>query len=474
MTHRWANTRIRRSWFGARPLASILVLPFLFGACGGSAAGTASPTVGQATKQTSGSTATPTATPSWTNYVLPDQRSARVLAVGTDGTVYVATFKATGLAQSDEQLVALGPGGTPRTGWTGPQIPAGKVVQTAVADTSGGLYIVIGSDFNSDAPVAKPITILHLDTAGVVTAGWPISIETSGLFGLILAGNDLCFEWANDSSTRTIERISPDGKRPAGWPLVLHSMALLGPIASNQGVVYVSTYAVAQPGGGAGPSYSASKITAYGADGQPVTGWHTPATAAQRVTYVVPIKSGLLEVSGSTLTNPAASDRDTLTWLNGDGTPTGATATAPKNGLSAGISVGPDGVPYVAWGFGGTNGSDGSVVDAIPGSVAIYGSDGKALPGWPVQLSGWPTNDFKNGGSLPVGPDGTIWVLDRANGFAVTVHALGPDGKPRLAQPLSITADNFTTAVVGGNNVLYIASRTGNTTTVVAVSEDHA
>jgi hypothetical protein len=393
-----------------------------------------------------------------------------VLAVATDGTVYIVTFQANGRAQTDEKLVALGPDGKPRTDWTAPQIPTGKVVQDAVAGPDGGLYLAIGSDFNSDAPVTKPVTLLHLNSAGAAVAGWPVSIDTSGLFDLIVAGDDICFEWVNDSSTRTIERIGPDGQRAPGWPLVLHSGVLLAPIAGDQGVVFVSTYTVTQSS--AGPSYSASEITAYSADGQPVTGWHVPATKADRITYIVPIKSGLLEVSGSTM--PSATASDTLNWLNADGTATGATATAPKNGLSASVSVGPDGMPYVAWGYGESKVGDGSVVNATPGFVSAYGTDGKPLPGWPVQLSGWPDNDLTKGGPLPIGPNGTIWVLERANGFAVTIHAFGPDGKPRLSKPLSITADYFTTSVVGNSGVLYTTDRTGSTTTVMAISEDHA
>ena len=481
MTRRWADARVRRTWLGSPTWAAGLVLPFLLGACSGAVPGTARPTITQAPTQTGAPAATPTAAPAatptavpvWTNYVVSDQRSARVLAVATDGTVYIVTFQANGQAQTDEKLVGLGPDGKPRTDWTAPQIPAGKVVQNAVADADGGLYIVIGSDFNSDAPVAKPVTLLHLDRAGAVIPGWPISIDAAGLSTVILAGNHLCFEWANDSSTRTIEQIESDGQRVTGWPLVLHSSALLAPIASDQGVVYVSTYTVSQSSGGAGSSFSASEITAYGPDGQPVTDWHAPATKAQRLTYVVPVKSGLLEVSESTMPNPAEAG-DTLTWLNSDGTPTGVTAIAPKNGLSAGISVGPDGVPYVAWGYGEYNGADRSVVDALPGFMDAYGSDGKPVTGWPVQLSGWPTNDLSNPGSLPIGPDGTIWVLERANGFAVTVHALGPDGKARLSKPVSITADGFTTSRVGNNGVLYTTDRTGTTTTVMAISEDHA
>ncbi len=471
MASRWAEARVRRTWLGSRTWAAAFVVPFLVGACSGSTPGTARPTITPAPTQTGAPAATPTAAPVWTNYVVSDQRSARVLAVATDGTVYIVTFQANGQAQTDEKLVALGPDGKPRTDWTAPQIPAGKVVQTAVAGPDGGLYLAIGSDFNSDAPVTKPVTLLHLNSAGAAVAGWPVSIDTSGLFDLIVAGDDIWLEWVNDSSTRTIERIGPDGQRAPGWPLVLHSGVLLAPIAGDQGVVFVSTYTVTQSS--AGPSFSASEITAYGPDGQPVTGWHVPATKADRITYVVPIKSGLLEVSESMMPNPAEAG-DTLTWLNSDGTPTGVTAIAPKNGLSAGISVGPDGVPYVAWGYGGYKMGDGSVVNATPGFVSAYGTDGKPLPGWPVQLSGWPDNDLTKVGPLPIGPDGTIWVLERANGFAVTIHAFGPDGKPRLSKPLSITADYFTTSVVGNSGVLYTTDRTGSTTTVMAISEDPA
>jgi hypothetical protein len=412
--------------------------------------------------------ATPSATPvpAWVNYLVPDGRSANVVAVGTDGTVYVATYKiGQNTTRTDVQLMALGPDGKPRTGWAAPAIPADRIVTSAVAGPGGALYLALGPDFSSDATPAPPVTILRLDADGSTAPGWPVAIDTTGLgSNLELAGQDVVFTWSSKANQATIERIGPDGARAAGWPVQLATAAWLSPVAAD-GTLYVGEWTRTLANNGKPPTYQGAALAAYGADGQTLAGWHAPKIDAGRVPYGAPIASGVLAVE---VVPGFQGGQAKLVWLNVDGTPAGPTAKGPSGGLDASVQVGPDGTPYVTYGSGGYRMSDGAIADAVPGYVVAYRPDGKAKPGWPARFQGWPQNGLDQ---LPgtISADGTFWVIERFNGTQARVHAYSPDGKALLAKPLVINGDAFTDGQVGPSGAFYVTDRTKGSTTVIEV-----
>jgi hypothetical protein len=411
-------------------------------------------------------TPVPTPVPVWSNYTVPDGRSATIRAVGTDGTVYVSTFKVAADFRNytDEQLVALGADGKPRTGWTAPTIPAGTVIQAAVAGPDGVLFLALGTDFQGANPTG-PVTILRLNVDGSVAAGWPVMIDTTNVGSTFkLAGPDLLFTWSAGADKTTLERVGPDGARRAGWPLQLDSRVVVGWGADAGGAIYVGGYKYVDATNGR--KYAAATLIAYGVDGQPLSSWQAPTIDDGRRAYGLPIASGVLAVED---VSHYQTDPTKLVWLNTDGTPAGPVATGPEGDLGSWAEIGPGGVPYVTYSAGAFDQS-GAAVDVQPGSVVAYGPDGRAMPGWPVKFQGWPMNGWWLTGSI--GTDGTVWVIERFNGFKATVHAVGPDGKPRLAAPLAINADFFTGGLIGPSGAFYVTDRTKGTTTVIAVKVD--
>ncbi len=426
----------------------------------------AAPTPSDTSQPTAAATPAPIATPvpAWRDYPVPDARRATVEAVGADGTVYLATFAdTTGLDETDVQLIALGPDGVPRADWSSPTIPPGSVIAAARAAADGSLYVVLGPDQFAENLEAPSLTVMRLDSDGSVAPGWPVRIDSASLTsGPVLVWDELCFAWAPARNEATVECLAADGSRPAGWPLVFDANALVGPSPAPDGPLYLSTYQISIA---AGPTFGSATIDAYGSDGRLVSGWQSYQAPKKQISYVAPVAGGLLELRYDA---GLMSGQVTLTWRNSDGTPSGPTARGPKGDLYPTLTVGSDGTPYVAYGNGGWATTDGAVANAGRGIVVAYGMDGKPKPGWPVSFKGWPQNG-SGIDPLPVGPDGSVWVVERMNGFGAVVHHLGPDGTELLGKPLALTGDFFMFAVTGPDGTLYTTDRSDGTTKVIAV-----
>ena len=247
----------------AHGAASLALVAALVGGCGSTTGTPPVPaTAPSATEQSAGTpvasapqtpppTPEPTPIPSWTTFTVPDGRSAQVLDVGTDGTVYVTTFDANdSLVESNGQLLALGPDGSPRSGWSSPAFPEGDIALDALAAPDGGLYLALGPDpaANTTTSDSAHATILRLAADGSTVAGWPVTLDTTSLGSrLELAGPDLCFSRYVERNSATVECLGPDGTRPSGWPLTFDTSVLLSPVPAADGTIYVAGYTVTFP-----------------------------------------------------------------------------------------------------------------------------------------------------------------------------------------------------------------------------------
>ncbi len=369
----------------------------------------------------------PTATPAptWADWQVPDGRTATVLVIGADDTTYLEMFTVGANGERGEvQLVALDASGAPRADWTGPAIPADHVVSAALAADDGSVYLTIGPDPHAQKEIPQSVVVYRLAPDGTVVEGWPVTIEGDYLASApVLVGNDIAFVHRRSREASTVERLAADGASVPGWPLDLQMSAFVGPLPRTwDGPLYVSVHSYSE----GITTVNAESITAYGPDGSPVPGWQQPATKKGRFAYLAPAGDGLLlfQVGEWMTTNPT-----TVTPLRADGLASGdAVKAAGTGGLSTYPGVAGDGVVYVAYGSGGWSPADGKVVDARPGLVVAYGPDARPLPGWPVKTEDFPVNGLGTA-PLPVAPDGSIWIIERANGTAFLIHHLGVDGE---------------------------------------------
>ncbi len=81
--------------------------------------------------------------------------------------------------------------------------------------------------------------------------------------------------------------------------------------------------------------------------------------------------------------------------------------------------------------------------------ISSFGATGSAQPGWPVEAEGQAGPER----ALFVGPDHTVFVgtRKRADGSGLTIHAFGPDGRPRSGWPRTLpgAVPGFTLALDG-------------------------
>lgn len=376
------------------------------------------------------------------------------MAVGADGTVFVSTYAVdTDGTRSAVRIQALGPDGTPQPRWAAVAVPAGEVVGSMLAAPDGSTYAVVLPDDRA-TPQGTGFSVLRLDRTGANTPGWPVDFPSGALGGQLVAeGDGVCFLWLTVGATpqdvkgRTLDCLAPGGSRPSGWPIALAGAgSVLSPYTGSNGELYVTV-----TGNGADP-LGAGRVLAFGTDGAAVPGWHQVPVAARAGLLIVPLGTTLL-AEGS---NYVGAGGETLSWLAPDGTPTGVTRTGRAAMGSSTRARGDDDVAYIGYYTIGGGGMTG------PGLVDAIHSDGKELAGWPLKLTGWPTQ-------IVVGSDGTIWVLEQGDPGQVAIHALGSDGKPRITEPVTVLSDDFTTIVAGVRGELYATSRTGGTTTVIAL-----
>ncbi len=441
-----------------RRRAGIVVVVALVASGCGSSSPTAPLTTPQPTTSSSAAAAataspsftpTPSPTPAvWSTWAAPAGRGAQVLAVGTDGTVYVVTFPSASGPFSDLQTIALGPDGAPRTDWTAPTLGASQFIQTAAARPNGTLYLDIGT---SSPNYGGTMTVLG--ASGAVQPGWPVDLggcnATDKLF--VDPGGTVRFVCGDvHTGKAAVEAIGADGSRATGWPVALKAWRGRVSSVAGDGTAYV-TQSQQNP---LGPSTS----IAIGVDGNPVPGWAPMTTKTGYQALDVAISTGAVRVVYPT----GSASGDTFTWLDAKGGPTGPTATGPATMTEFDVQAGAGDVVYAA---DYTLKAD--LSQSGPGAVYAYGTDGKVVSGWPAKLQGWA-------GGIWVGAN-EVWVLEFRSSTSITYDGFRLDGSPIAGTPVTASSGDitqgadWTSAAVGPDGTLYATDTTGGVTTVFAI-----
>jgi len=97
------------------------------------------------------------------------------------------------------------------------------------------------------------------------------------------------------------------------------------------------------------------------------------------------------------------------------------------------LAVGTDGVAYIA-----------CKIDDQQVLFSAVDVGGASVPGWPIRTTGHPRR-------VEVGRDGTAYfgTVDEAGDYVLSIHAFGPDGRPRAGWPTALPFADFTLAPDG-------------------------
>jgi hypothetical protein len=313
--------------------------------------------------------------PGWP-YRLPAAEPSARLALGPDGTLYVGL---------EQQIVALGPDGTPRPGWP-VAVPSSLTGMVLAAD--GTLY---AESWSGSAAQGDTLTALGPD--GRARTGWPVSLPAGGAQPLLVAADGTVYDmsqlsgWPNQAMR--INALDPSGHPKAGWPVTLRG-AEPGMALAPDGALYAWWFE-GTPGKVAGWTISSAHLEALGLDGRPRSGWpvtiaglaSVPAFGAHGTAYLT-----LGSTQGGSPGTVLALDRTGHTlpgWpvrlpggLQGlwalDAQPGGIGNARPPEVAADGTLV-----------LGVWHASAAGTLSA-EGTVMLDGGSGTALPGWPVML----------------------------------------------------------------------------------------
>jgi len=378
----------------------------------------------------------------WRPWAVPDGQSATVKAVGTDGTIYVETFEIKDDVKSNVGLVALGPDGAPRTGWTAPSVSPASDITMVVAAPDGGVYMA--------EQAADKLVVHGLDATGSARPGWPVTVAGAVMRPFMVVDRDgaLRFGWSERGGDRAVlETLGVDGTRPSGWPVELPGGRPFLASVGRDGTAYVSVVT------GQDPIMSPTRSLAIGPDGKQVPGWAEFTTKDGYHARDVALERGLVRVAY----DMGDGGHDSYTWLDSTGKAVGPKAAGPPGMTEFDVVAGPGDSLYAADYTCCEAGAAG------PGKLFRYGPDGKPMAGWPVSLEGWPERPL-------VAPDGTVWTIEHLSPAKVQFVAFGPDGAPLAGTPVAATIDEtYTDAALGPDGSLFSTDRSSGPTLVVRV-----
>jgi hypothetical protein len=313
--------------------------------------------------------------PGWP-YRLPAAEPSPRLVAALDGTLYVGL---------EQQIVALGPDGTPRAGWP-----------VAVRSTVTGMVLAADSTLYAESwsgSAAQGDTLSALGPDGRTKTGWPVSLPAGGAQPLLVATDGTVYDmsqlsgWPNQAMR--ISALDPSGHAKAGWPLTLRG-AEPGMALAPDGTLYAWWFE-GTPGKVAGWTISSTHLEALGLDGRPRSGWpvtiaglaSVPAFGAHGTAYLTlgstqggsPGAVLALDRSGHTLPGWPVRLPGGLQGLWAlDAQPGGIGNARPPEVATDGTLV--LGVWHAS--RDGTLGAEGTIL--------LDGQSGTPLPGWPVML----------------------------------------------------------------------------------------
>jgi len=313
--------------------------------------------------------------PGWP-YRLPAAESSPRLVAAPDGTLYVGL---------EQEIVALGPDGTPRPGWP-VAVPSTLTGMVLAAD--GTLY---AESWSGSAGQGDTLSALGPD--GRARTGWPVSLPAGGAQPLLVAPDGTVYDmsqlsgWPNQAMR--ISALDPSGHPKPGWPIALHG-AEPGMALAPDGALYAWWFE-GTPGKVAGWTISSTHLEALGLDGRPRSGWPVTIAGLASVPAFGAHGTAYLTLGSTQGGSPGAVLR-----LDGVGRTLPGWPVRLPDGLQGlwALDAQPGGIgnarpPEVA--------ADGTLILGVwhasaagtlsaEGTILLDGQSGTPLPGWPVML----------------------------------------------------------------------------------------
>ena len=154
--------------------------------------------------------------PGWAAYTAMQYLNAGALC--PDGSLYlVRNYEINGQPASTS-LVALGPDGKPRTGWAAPQIESGREISGIVCAPDSTLFVSTTKPASAQADYATAAgQVLALGPDGSPRTGWPFAVADAIVGGvqLSLDGSVWIYDWDGTNQHCTVVR--PDGTRTGSF-----------------------------------------------------------------------------------------------------------------------------------------------------------------------------------------------------------------------------------------------------------------
>ncbi len=373
---------------------------------------------------------------------------------GPDGTVYLLTSVGEGQVGDEQSLVALDAAGHVRAGWP-IDTPEGSGFKTPVAGPGGSVYV------EECGTAAVGCRVHRLGTDGQEPPGWPFEVPPSVMCPmsdacvsrLVLGSQDTVhlMSWHKANRQTQILAIDPTGRVKPGWPVALDDAYgwFSAPHLGSDGTLFIET----KPGADDGPS----ALWALAPDGSRRPGW--PISIADFGGWRPGPNGTIVTVTYEPLLDPAQG---------------GLEADASRTVFSV---VGPDGRTLPGWPRGSKGYATRPVVDSdgtisyLSATDKVYAHDGagEVKAGWPVAMP----HDSRIYGPYR-GSEGTVYFL------ATEVVAIFPDGtgwRYRPAGPLTWPCSDqdcppFAAApAFGSGGVVYVAVNHDDSVEIVAL--DH-
>ena len=366
----------------------------------------------------------PTASPSgWPVTLGPS--SARSVALGSDGSVYLSAAATTNMDTTDAHLLAyrIDTTGHLAAGWPVTLPFAGPVDCGALG--ANGTYYVTGAG-----------VVAAYAADGSARPGWPITLPGGGgaVQQLRVATNGTLYaEYASASGAIHVAVVGSDGTlraSPTTIPLPRDGL-VTDVLLSSDGTLYVGTYSVTW-----WQDNLHGVLYAIGADGRERPGW--PVSGWDRVSLA---PDGTLYAWRRTVNAKHDATASTqIAALSASGQPL-AGWPVTLSGIASPPAVSSDGIAYITIGAPGS--SSGS------GSVLALDRSGRRVAGWPAALPDGMTGLQGSGmGDLPypqapvIGPSGQLFVSGQDASHRL-VAAFAPDGHELAGWPFVLPGSTF-------------------------------
>jgi hypothetical protein len=373
---------------------------------------------------------------------------------GPDGTAYLLTSAGAGDDEGEHSLIALDAAGHIRAGWPIDEREGSDFGLPAIGP-GGSVYI----EECGTATVGCRLHRLEID--GQEAPGWPFEVGPSiacpvgdPCVSRLVVGQDTAYlvSWHKAKHQTQLLAIDATGRVKPGWPVALDDSYgwFSTPQLGSDETIYIQT----KPGADDGPS----ALWAIAPDGSRRRGW--PVSMPDWGAFQTGPNGTIVMVSYEPLLDPSQGGLD---------------SDASRTVYSV---VGPDGQTLPGWPRGSKGYASGPVVDSdgtiyyLSATDKVYAHDreGEVKAGWPVAIEVSPDSRIYG----PYGaPEGTVFLGNE-------VVALYPDGiqwRYRLTDPVTWPCPDLdcppyaAAPAFGSGGVVYVALNHDDSVEIVAL--DH-